>query len=736
MLWRLPLLVFPILTLTSLTLVQQPASAQTSPTNSTIQEGPQRLVVLPFRNLSRAAEDDWLGESFSESLTVALSQSRNLELVERSQLDLVMREQGFGQSAFADESSAPRLGRLLGARRMLVGSYQKLGSRLLVNARLVDVETGRVLGDQAVQLEGDYERLFSLQSQLAGQLLSHFGRKPDASSLAALEESLKICSSTAALEKYQKGLLLAREMSDMQMLEAIKLFETAIEKDPKFTLAYVALSEALSLRATQPFFYPSARAEDLPRALDFAEQALKHQDRPAAVYRALSRAYTARQQYDRAQTAIEESLRQKPGDTDSILAYLDLQGIRLGDIKQMREDLKRFEANTEDPWIQFSLAMVYLKYYKLHGQTDFSEVSALLQNVRRALPQYAFVPVKLAWIETLSNRYDEADRLLKEALQIDPNNYMIHYKTGYLLMNSPRHAASAEAHLKKSIELLPAFGHAEQQLGTLYLNQNRFEEARASLLRAHTQLPTSAATSMQLGLLAERQNQLSQAYSYLLQALDNSGKLQGENPERGRTRLHLSRVALKMNRASEAEAHARAAISERDITPSEAYQQLISLPLERGDYLAASNLFQEYQQTGAVLSDADKRLYQRIYLLEQLAARPNDAALLNDLGGLALVENRLAEASSFLERAAAAAPSQPAILFNLGLLRLTQQNHAAAATAFRQVLTQDPTHRKAAYNLGRALAALGDKPAARQTWEDLLARFPGDADALQALERL
>ena len=125
------------------------------------QSAPQRLVVLPFRNLNPSAEDQWLGESFAENITVALSQSSSLELVERSQLELVMQEQGFGQSAFADEQSAPKLGRLMGAQQMLIGSYQKQGQQLMVNARLVDVETGLIQGQQSVQLQGRRRRSVS-----------------------------------------------------------------------------------------------------------------------------------------------------------------------------------------------------------------------------------------------------------------------------------------------------------------------------------------------------------------------------------------------------------------------------------------------------------------------------------------------------------------------------------------------------------------------------------------------
>lgn len=724
----------PAFALTLSLLLSLPAGTALAQTPAAQTEaGPERLVVLPFRNLSRRAEDDWLGESFSESLTTALGQARQLELVERTQLDMVMREQGLGQSAFADEASAPRLGRLIGARHMLLGSYQKQGTRLQVSARLVDVETGRILSGQSVQLEGEYERLFTLQSQLAGQLLSRLGQQVP--SMAALEAELKVTATTSGAEQYQKGVLLARQQTDLHLKQAIALFEGALAQDPDCVLAHVALSEALSQRASWPLMYPSSRPDDLSRALDHAEKALRLQRHPEAVYRALARAHAARDQIEPAMAAISESLRQKPGDTDSILVWLDLQAYCSPDLDQLRTQLRSFQANPEDPWIQFATAMVYLKHHKRHGVHNFEEVRGMLAKVAQALPAHAFVRIKQAWVETLRDRYDLAYERVKEAVGIEPDNYMIQYKAGFLLMPSPAHADAAESYFKKSLDLLPGFGNAELHLGELYLQRGRLDEARPQLLAARTHLPESAEVPMRLGLLAERQGQDSQAYTYLLQALENSGKLMGESLERGRLRLHLARLAGKLQRPAEAEAHARAALSESDVSRGEVYRELIAVPLAKKDFATAQRLFAELQQAGP-LNEADQRLYQRIYLLEQLQAKPNDAALLNDLGGIALVEGQLGDAESFLTPAARLAPNQPAILFNLGLLRLQQQRPAEAQQAFRQVLAQDAAHRKAAFNLGRAQLAGGDAHGAKATWESLLRQFPGDADALGALEAL
>ena len=117
----------------------EPVLAQT---NHQTQTETLRMVVLPFRNITRQPEDEWLSESFSENLTGALSQVQQVQLIERHQIQLVLQEQSFTQSLFADSDSAPELGRLLGANKMLLGNYQKIGSTLVVSTRVVDVSSG------------------------------------------------------------------------------------------------------------------------------------------------------------------------------------------------------------------------------------------------------------------------------------------------------------------------------------------------------------------------------------------------------------------------------------------------------------------------------------------------------------------------------------------------------------------------------------------------------------------
>ncbi len=131
-----------------------------------------RVVILPFKNITRNADDEWLSDSFAESLTMGLLHVDALHFIERSQLQQVMKEQQFAQTGYIDESTAPQLGKLLGAKVVVLGSYQKVGDQLQANVRFVDVETGRVDTRKAAQVEGAFKQIFTLQKRLATSLIS------------------------------------------------------------------------------------------------------------------------------------------------------------------------------------------------------------------------------------------------------------------------------------------------------------------------------------------------------------------------------------------------------------------------------------------------------------------------------------------------------------------------------------------------------------------------------------
>jgi curli biogenesis system outer membrane secretion channel CsgG len=134
-----------VLTLAWLAWLQPWAAAQ-SAANPT-----PAVVVWDFDNQSPpglagpGGGGDFLKRALSESLTAQLLQVPGLPVLERQRLHDLLAEQKVSASELADQDSRVRLGRVVGARRMVFGGYLLLGEAVQVHVRVVDTATSRVL---------------------------------------------------------------------------------------------------------------------------------------------------------------------------------------------------------------------------------------------------------------------------------------------------------------------------------------------------------------------------------------------------------------------------------------------------------------------------------------------------------------------------------------------------------------------------------------------------------------
>lgn len=117
------------------------------------------------------------GVSADEALTLAdrfraeLSSCDGFRQVERSQMEAILREQGFQQSGCVSTECAVQTGRLLGVERMVSGSVSKIGETWTLHARVIDVGTAEILRTAIVDQRGAVDDVLTRgMGQLAARL--------------------------------------------------------------------------------------------------------------------------------------------------------------------------------------------------------------------------------------------------------------------------------------------------------------------------------------------------------------------------------------------------------------------------------------------------------------------------------------------------------------------------------------------------------------------------------------
>ena len=131
------------------------------------------VAVLYFDYSGASRDLIELQKGLAQMLISDLSASPHIRIVERERLEAVLVELRLSRSAKLDPTAVNRIGRLLGARYLVVGGYFIITALLRMDARVIEVETGHVVTAQSSM--GKPENILGVEQQLSRQLLHKLG---------------------------------------------------------------------------------------------------------------------------------------------------------------------------------------------------------------------------------------------------------------------------------------------------------------------------------------------------------------------------------------------------------------------------------------------------------------------------------------------------------------------------------------------------------------------------------
>jgi adenylate cyclase len=199
--------------------------------------GKPSVVVLPFRNMSTDADQDYFADGMVEDIIMALSRFRHLFVISRN-----------SSFTYKGRSVDPKqIGRELGVRYVLEGSVRKSGQRVRISGQLVDAITGTHLWVD--RFEGTLEDVFDLQDKVTASVV---GALAPTIRFAEIERAKhRPTESTDAHLTYMRGLGAFYLWTKAGMEEGLRLFYETMKIDPDFSLPYgMAAVSYVSLRST------------------------------------------------------------------------------------------------------------------------------------------------------------------------------------------------------------------------------------------------------------------------------------------------------------------------------------------------------------------------------------------------------------------------------------------------------------------------------------------------------
>ncbi len=118
--------------------------------------GYKRVAVLPFHSVN--SDGAATGLAVAERLVSRLASKPGIQVVERTLLDRVLKEQGLSYRGLVNPNQTKQVGKLLGVDGIISGTYLNLTRRRIeVHARLIDTETARILGAATVKVDRELE---------------------------------------------------------------------------------------------------------------------------------------------------------------------------------------------------------------------------------------------------------------------------------------------------------------------------------------------------------------------------------------------------------------------------------------------------------------------------------------------------------------------------------------------------------------------------------------------------
>jgi TolB-like protein/Tfp pilus assembly protein PilF len=350
------------------------------------------IVVLPFTNLSGAAEQDYFVDGMTDDLTTELSRLPGFFVIARN-------------SAFCYKGKSQdvrQVGRDLGVRYVLEGSVRKSGQRVRVAAQLIDAESGAHLW--ADRFDRDISDLFELQDAITSELASAL----DVRLIEAESRRSERVANPDALDLVMRArAFVNRGILATSYAAAIELYEKALALDPQNVLALAGLSDALAEKVT--VFWSEGRNEDMRRAEALASRALSLDPHNAWCHHVRGRAYRVQNRFEEAVNAFETAIRLNPS--------LHLAHLELGNVEvfagRAQNGLPRFadfiRLSPRDPKLMQGVYGIGWARFML------GDIERAIEMIRKAIalsPETSYPYMFLAAAYGLQGRRDEAQAAL------------------------------------------------------------------------------------------------------------------------------------------------------------------------------------------------------------------------------------------------------------------------------------------------------------------------------------
>lgn len=200
------------------------------------------MAVMPFTNggsYGLQAEDyDALEVGMQQMLTTEFAMNEQLRVVDRSRIKELLAEQDLGASGRVDAATAAKVGRIVGAKYMVMGGFIDTYGTMRLDIQIVNVETTEIMKADRFTFKRD--DLMKGVIDAAEKITKDLSLPALPKEVQAQREERTQRITPQAVSYYTKGLLY-QDRGDTE--KAKELFSKALGEFPDYTEAQEALRQ-------------------------------------------------------------------------------------------------------------------------------------------------------------------------------------------------------------------------------------------------------------------------------------------------------------------------------------------------------------------------------------------------------------------------------------------------------------------------------------------------------------
>ncbi|MBA7694502.1 hypothetical protein ES703_103113 [subsurface metagenome] len=390
------------------------------------------IAVLPFENMSKDPDTEYLSDGITGTLIDKLSQLPGLKKV-------IARGSVFRYKG--KEIDPQAVGQELGVDTVLMSQMSQRGNELSISVELVKVQdNSHIWGKKFTQR---LEDIFSIEEEIAKEITMALQMKLTGEEKEGLVK--RYTEDREAYNLYLKGRYYWNKRTEEAFQKGLEYFQLAIEKDPTYALAYAGIADCYNLLQVYAYLPPK---EAFHKARAAAEKALEIDSSLAEAHTSLA---WVRWSYDLDWSSGEKEFKRALELNPSYATghhwysiYLTAMGRHaesLAQIKRAREvDPLSLMINTDLGFVLFygrqddlaieqyhktlemdkDFVVSYWRLAMIYAQKEiYNEAIAATQNMKELLGgEDPLFLTTLGYIYSLSGKRNEAKKVLNELSEL------------------------------------------------------------------------------------------------------------------------------------------------------------------------------------------------------------------------------------------------------------------------------------------------------------------------------